>query len=116
MPRLTCVYRNQAIIVVYVDDLPIFAKNDKFLKEIVVLIEFIYEVKILSLISMLLGVIFKMEDKEIVNINCEHYIKKVSDFTNVSLPGYNPVSPTEDEFPEHLPFQNFLECLQIHCS
>lgn len=57
---LTCIYsyKNKAVIVVYVDDLPIFARNDKVLKEVVVTwMQTIYEVKNLWPVSVLLEIL-----------------------------------------------------------
>lgn len=61
VPRLTCVYAciSEAIAIVFVDDLPIFAKNEKNSKRVISLIKSIYEVKNLGHFSTFWRINFK---------------------------------------------------------
>ena len=114
-------YQNKALILVYVDDLPIFAKDENTLKEVVQVIKSIYEVKELGEIKILLGVEFLTQADELKNLNCKLYIEKCLEKfgieeTHVSLPatpGYQPEPCKEtDELPKELPYRNLLGCLQ----
>lgn len=103
---MACVYayKQKAIILVYVDNLPIFAETREILKEVIKFIERIYEVRHLGQVKTLLRIDFKSEsDGQIRNINCAKYIGKcmkkiyLVHKTNISLPsppGYIPSSST----------------------
>lgn len=75
---VTCAYnyKSKAVVLVYVDDLPIFAKSKEDLNEVVHLIKSIYEVKELGDIHMLLGVEFSRKNGVLYNLNCSQYIEK----------------------------------------
>ena len=53
-------YKGKSVIQEYVDDIPVYAKDEDTLQEVVNLIKSIYEVKNLGLIKDLLGVEFNV--------------------------------------------------------
>ena len=122
---ITCAYnyKGRAIVLVYVDDLPIFAKSQEDLNEVINLIKSIYEVKELGDIHLLLGVEFARKDESLFNLNCSQYIEKCFkrfdlSFQNCNInlpssPGYQPEPCNDDEVvSEKIPFRNLLGCLQ----
>ena len=73
---IPCVYyyKGQAIVIVYVDDLFIFAKNKIVLNQVITLIENIYQVENLGSILQLLGIQFTFS-KQGVTRSCPKYIE-----------------------------------------
>ena len=67
VPGFSCVFhrRNEIVILVYVDDIIIFAKNSKLLAEFVTEIESIFEITDLGRVTRLLGVNFERVNNEI---------------------------------------------------
>ena len=121
---VTCAftYQNKAIVLVYVDDLPIFAQDQETLDEVIKLIESIYEVKHLGSITLLLGVEFLRKEGQLFNLNCAQYISKclkkyeIYDETHVTLPstpGFQPAPCSQEaELLPEIPFRNLLRSLQ----
>ena len=114
------IYKGKAVVLVYVDDLPIFAKDRETLDEVVNLIKSIYDVKELGDIKQLLGVEFSHVNNELFNLNCKQYIDKcltkyqiVNPHVSMpSTPGFQPEPCANDEdIPKDLPFRNLLGCL-----
>ena len=70
-------YKDQAIILVYVDDLSIFSKDQDSLNEVIQVIKSIYDVKELENIKMLLGIEFHSENNLLKNLNCNSISKNV---------------------------------------
>ena len=81
----------KAITLVYVNDLPIFAKTKSILQEVINLLESLYEEKNLSPIKQLLQIEFNFIDEEIT-LNRPKYILQcmnhfnVTNFINISIP------------------------------
>lgn len=65
VPGLTYIYayNSEAIVIIYVNDLHIYANDEEVLKRVISLIELIYEVKNLGPLSTILGN-FKTADKK----------------------------------------------------
>ena len=63
-------YKSKAIVLVYMDNLPIFSKDEVTLKDVVDFIKSIYEVKNQGKIKLLLRVEFSEKENELHNLNC----------------------------------------------
>ena len=70
-------YLNKAIILVYVDDFPIFARDEETVNEVVQVIEQICKVKNIGDASLLLEIelLKKKKNNKLYNLNCRQYIE-----------------------------------------
>lgn len=124
---VTCayIYEKSAVLLVYVDDLAIFSKNQKTHDKMVRLISSFYEVEDLGPISKLLGIEFNIEGKS-AQINCPKYIEKCMERFNLDKnrnenlpiqPGVvtskaeQPSDPKVIEKMKKVPYRNLLGCL-----
>ena len=114
------------MVMVYVDDLSIIAKNKIVLNQVITLIESIYQVENLGLISQLLGIQFHFTEQG-VTLPCPKYIencmKRFNLFNNtkvlitfqprvvISL-HETPTNEKEKDLMEQMPYRSLLGCLQ----
>lgn len=123
----TYVYKNNAVLLLYVDDIIILGENQEVIQRIISIISVKYEITILGKTRNLLGITFE-ETEEGILIHQEDYIKnlekrfKAYNIPKSTLPiakGYSlskRLSPkTEEEKREmrRFPYRNILGCLSF---
>jgi len=114
-------YKNRAIVLVYVDDLAIFARDDKTLKEVIALIKSTYDVKNLGCIRRFLGVEFEqtngrwtLHQKEYITGLARHFGLEGARSVTVPLdPGVTLISHPEKEEVNSTQYRSLIGALMF---
>lgn len=117
-------YKNEVLILVYVDDLAIFSENRNSLEEVIKLIESKFKIKNLGEIKNLLGVEFEQKEGE-VHLHQKKYIEKImkvfEDIPKVKCklplsPGIILNATTDGEQAKGVPYRQLIGCLLFLAS
>lgn len=116
-------YKDKVVLLIYVDDIAIFAANKLHLDVVLSILESCFEIKKIGPISKLLGVQFVNEER-IVGLHQKQYIEELKQlFPSISkAPLSLPASPhgmpklnqqtAEKGAGSNYPYRNLLGCLQ----
>lgn len=117
------VFKSEVIVLVYVDDFAVFAKNNERLNEVINLIKLKFEIKVLGKIRHFLGVDFEERNGEIF-MHQQSYIEKLAEKFNIpKIKSKLPLTPgivlnaaVEGEQAVDVPYRELVGCLLFLAS